>query len=132
MASSAPFSIHLMGGFEVLYERSEEVLKSITEMGGYFKKLADVELEYSKSLIKLNQATKKLFGTRTKKTEKEVGTLKDCWDGVQGEVENIANRHSSFAGSILNDVAQAIAQYVKQKEQERKRLVDEGRRITKE
>lgn len=51
-----------------------------------------------------------------------VRTLKDCWDGVQGETEGIANKHASLAGNLLNDIAQAITQYVKQKEQERKRV----------
>jgi len=126
------YSSHLMGAFELQYRRTDETLKSTLEVSTYFRKLADVEADYVKALMKLGQAEKKLFKTAGKQTEKEIGTLRDCWETLNNEIDNIANRHQLFATQIIANVSQEIADYVKEKEVERKRLVTEGMKCTKD
>lgn len=48
-------------GLEVLYKRTDGVLKSCTEISDFYKQLARVERDYAKSLIKLAQQQKKDF-----------------------------------------------------------------------
>jgi len=109
------YSTYLMGGFELQYKRTEDTLKSTLEVSAYFRKLGEVVTDYVKALLKLGQAEKKLFKTAGKQTEKELGTLKECWDQLNTEIDNIGSRHQLLATQITTNVSQEIADYVKEK-----------------
>eukprot|EP01100_Stratorugosa_tubuloviscum_P002771 TRINITY_DN1657_c1_g3_i1.p1 TRINITY_DN1657_c1_g3~~TRINITY_DN1657_c1_g3_i1.p1 ORF type:complete len:518 (+),score=247.51 TRINITY_DN1657_c1_g3_i1:181-1734(+) len=134
MATACFYSSNLMLGFDLLYKRTEEVLKSTTDIAKFFKSLSDVESEYAKNLVKLTQSTKKTLFQKSnvKVGEKEKGTLREGWDQLQAELENISNRHTQYSVSLANEISQSCLNYVKEKELERKRLLTEGQKITKE
>jgi len=131
--SSGMYAANLMGGFDLLYKRIEEVLASTLEISKFFRDLSAVESDYAKSLVKLNQVKSGIFTKSSAKAgEKEIGTLREAWEKVQTELEDEANRRALFSQSILKDISEAIANYVRDKEAEKKKLIAEGKKMTKE
>eukprot|EP01104_Vermistella_antarctica_P020705 TRINITY_DN8972_c0_g1_i1.p1 TRINITY_DN8972_c0_g1~~TRINITY_DN8972_c0_g1_i1.p1 ORF type:complete len:495 (-),score=133.49 TRINITY_DN8972_c0_g1_i1:100-1584(-) len=131
--STDAFAGNMLGGFEILYRRTEEVLKSTREIAEWFKKLSQVEEAYAKSMLKLNAQAKKTFGgSKASKTSVEKGTLNTAWGAIHSEIESVGNKHAGFGLQVVNEISQSMLAYVKDKEGVRKKLVLEGTKLTKE
>ena len=59
-----------MNGFDPLIKRSEEVLKSTSDIAAWFKKLSSMHENHAKSLIKNSSLTNK---KKASATEVEIG-----------------------------------------------------------
>eukprot|EP01097_Dermamoeba_algensis_P003088 TRINITY_DN2245_c0_g1_i1.p1 TRINITY_DN2245_c0_g1~~TRINITY_DN2245_c0_g1_i1.p1 ORF type:complete len:507 (-),score=103.96 TRINITY_DN2245_c0_g1_i1:67-1587(-) len=125
MTSRLKYAKHLLGvdGLQLLYKTSDEAVKSIVEMGNMMKKLMTIEQEYAKAVDKL---------LKTQKKDKENGTLKFAWECMLTELDNYAKQRNTFASIALNEIQNSLNNLVKEKERERKRLMTEGMKITKE
>ncbi|EGC34954.1 hypothetical protein DICPUDRAFT_152774 [Dictyostelium purpureum] len=122
------YATDLLDGFEILYKRTEGVLKCNLEMSNFFKKLSLLEAEYSKALLKLVKSTgqKKLISNPFLD-----GSLKESWKVSLTELEQIGNQHFVFS-NLNNDLSTNIEKMVKEKENTRKKLTNDGQKLTKD
>ncbi|KAF2070200.1 hypothetical protein CYY_008476 [Polysphondylium violaceum] len=122
------YSSDLLDGFEILYKRTEGVLKCNQEMSNFFKKLSTLESDYSKALLKLVKSTgqKKLIANPFLD-----GSSKSSWNTTLTELEHVGNQHQVFA-NLTNDLSNLIDKMVKDKENVRKKLTGDGQKLTKD
>ncbi|GAM25109.1 hypothetical protein SAMD00019534_082840 [Acytostelium subglobosum LB1] len=122
------YATELLDGFDNLYKRTEGVLKCNTEMGGFFRKLSQLEAEYSKDLLKLVKST----GQKKLLTNPFLdGSLKESWRITLNEMEIVGNQHTTFS-NLTNDLANLVDKLVKDKENTRKKLTNDGLKLTKD
>ncbi|KAM9951575.1 hypothetical protein ACTFIT_002256 [Dictyostelium discoideum] len=122
------YSTDLLDGFETLYKRTEGVLKCNQEMSNFFKKLSVLEADYSKALLKLVKSTgqKKLISNPFLD-----GSLKESWKISLNELEQVGNQHLIFS-NLNNDLSTGIDKMVKDKDNIRKKLTNDGQKLTKD
>eukprot|EP01133_Synstelium_polycarpum_P005759 gene5759-6667_t len=122
------YATDLLDGFENIYKRTEGVLKCNQEMANFFRKLATLESDYSKALLKLVKSTgqKKLILNPFLD-----GSLKECWKTTLLELEAIGNQHATFS-NLNNDLSNVVDKVVKDKEVHRKKLTADGQKLTKD
>ncbi|KYR00589.1 hypothetical protein DLAC_02608 [Tieghemostelium lacteum] len=114
-------------GYDVLYKRTEGVLKCNQEMGNFFKKLSILESDYHKALVKLVKSGKKKILENTFID----GSIKESWRVTLTELEGISSQHSVFS-NYTNDLSTIIEKMVKDKEVVRKKLTNDGTKLTKD
>src|SRR3989338_8298396 len=128
MASSSPtFASHMLGGFDFLYKRTNDVLLRSVEFSNFFKKLSMIEAKYAKALLKIARDYRV-----NKIIDKEIGSFRTTWDLALTEIETKSNKHNDFSNRVLNELAVPITAYVKEKDNTRKKLVRSGQTLTKE
>jgi hypothetical protein len=59
-------------------------------------------------------------------------SFKACYDTVQAELENRAAQHNNFSANLVSEIATPILNFVKEKELTRKKMVLDGKKLTKE
>lgn len=121
------YATHMLDGFEFLYKRTDDVLKSCKDQAMFFQKLSSTEADYAKDLTKI---AKKYRPSKT--VAQELGSFKACYDTVQAELENRANQHATFSANLVSEIATPILNFVKEKELTRKKLVTDGKKLTKD
>lgn len=120
----------MLDGFDVLYKRTEDVLKSTSDIGNWMKKIAAAEDSYSKAMLKL--ATSSKSKKRPGVSSCEMGTMRQAWDVTHSQLETSATQHGKFATAVQTEVAARIASFVADKTTIRKKLVMDGTKITNE
>lgn len=123
------FSSDLLDGFDVLYRRTEGVLKVSQDMATFFKKLAIIEADHAKLLSRLasNYGQKKLLSN-----PHIDGTVRDSWVVIIKSVDTIGTKLETYAHSLMKEVSMEMSDFVKDKENHRKKLTNDGQKLTKE
>lgn len=121
----------LLDGFETLYKRTDGVLESCMKTANFFHNLSGIEKDYSRNLSKFVQLRRKEIFEKAASTQKEVGTTVTAWDVILRELEKVAEHHNQFADKLENDISKAIGNYVKEKQKDRKKLEEDGVKLTK-
>lgn len=123
------FSTDMLDGFDVLYKRTEGSLKVSSDMGTFFKKLAIIEADHAKLLVKLsaNYGTKKLLAN-----PHVDGTVREAWATIFRCVDTVAAKQENFAHSLMKEVSLALSDFVKEREVVRKKLTADGQKLTKD
>lgn len=124
------YSGQMLDGFDVLYKRTEDVLKSTADIGNWMKKIAAAEDSYSKAMLKLTTSSKSK--KRPGVSSSEMGTMRQAWDVTHSQLEASATQHGKFATAVQTEVATRIASFVADKTTVRKKLVMDGTKITNE
>jgi len=123
------FAVDLLDGFDVLYRRTEGVLKVSTEMANFFKKLSIIEAEYAKVLLKISKS----FGQKKLISNPHLdGTVKEAWTSIFQALEAVATKHDSFSQVLMKDFSNGVNDFVKEKDVVRRRLTNDGVKLTKE
>lgn len=123
------FAADLLDGFDVLYRRTEGVLKVNTEMANFFKKLSIIETDYAKLLLKLSKG----FGQKKLLSNPHLdGTVKEAWVTIFQALEDVANKHEYFSQQLSKELSEGMNGFVKDKEVVRKRLTADGQKLTKD
>jgi len=125
------FASDLLDGFDTLNKRAEGVLKGVTGHAEFFHKLADIEKEYAKALSKLAQSHKQAL-VKASPSQKELSSSQICWDTVLNELQKISDHHRGYADKLDADIGTPMGKWVKDKQNNRKRLEGESERITKD
>ncbi len=115
-------------GWEILYRRTEGVLKMQKEMADFFQKLSEVEKKYARELKGVIQSAP----GKAMKSGFLDGTVKTSWLAILNELDKVATKHNDYATQINNDVVAHINQYVRDKEATRRKLTTEGRKLYKD
>eukprot|EP01112_Ceratiomyxa_fruticulosa_P009632 TRINITY_DN251_c1_g1_i1.p1 TRINITY_DN251_c1_g1~~TRINITY_DN251_c1_g1_i1.p1 ORF type:complete len:510 (-),score=131.49 TRINITY_DN251_c1_g1_i1:132-1661(-) len=122
------YATELLDGFELLYKRTDGVIKVSGEMASFFSRLGELQEEYQKLLAKHSKSfTKKLL-----QNPYVDGSLKDAWTTVITQIDALAAYHSNFAAQLEKDFNVVMEKYFKDKDNTRKRLTAEGQRLTKD
>lgn len=133
---SGPYASNFLSedGLDFLYKSTQDALARTAEIAKWFKQYASVEETYAKNLLKLVVAKPKKGRKKSQKdpSESRAGTVKKTWDQIHTDVESQGNKHANYALQILNEISQSLTIYVKEKEVARKKLVNDGTRLTKE
>jgi len=122
------FATDLLDGFDLLYKRTEGVMKNCTEISSFYKALARCEKDYAKSLGKL-AASQNMDFKKNPPIQKDVGTTADAWDIILMELEKMADYHNQLSEKLENDLSKAILLYIKEKQKSKKKLETDGKRI---
>jgi len=116
-------------GFELYYNRVDDDLKSVTEMVSFFRKLSSVESSYAKEILKISKASDpKLW----KKTDKEIGTLSQCWSSFHSELEKVSKAHDGLATLIGKELVTEIEAWLKEREKQSKIVLKNGQKLTRD
>jgi len=114
------FSNDLWDGFDILCKRTEIGIEQCKDLLEFFKRRAVVEEKYSKTVIE--------YFSRFK--------LKDENDSFQRGIQLItkvceaeSNVHKTFSSNLLNNLCHPFSALVKEMEQTRKKLIQEGQKI---
>eukprot|EP01114_Cavostelium_apophysatum_P008491 TRINITY_DN2101_c0_g1_i1.p1 TRINITY_DN2101_c0_g1~~TRINITY_DN2101_c0_g1_i1.p1 ORF type:complete len:445 (-),score=170.84 TRINITY_DN2101_c0_g1_i1:19-1239(-) len=130
--SEVKFSPDLLFNFGTLTTRSELGVQVVKDIGEYFKKRADIEMEYAK---KLNQHYKTLPGTgmftKDPPVSKESKTIKEALLGVSEKGLQVSDQHLEVANKIINDVCKTIDNWVKTKDNDRKKIIGDAQKLIK-
>jgi len=63
--------------------------------------------------------------------QKELGTTAESWNVILRELDKVAEHHSQYADKLDNDLSKAINNYVKEKQKDKKKLEEDGVKMTK-
>lgn len=119
----------MLDGFDVLYKRTEGSLKVSGDMATFFKKLAIIEADHAKLLVKLSAT----YGTKKLLANPHIdGTVRDAWTTIFRAVDTTASKQETFAHSLMKEVSLATSDFVKEKELVRKKLSADGQKLTKD
>ncbi|XP_067131738.1 proline-serine-threonine phosphatase-interacting protein 1-like [Centruroides vittatus] len=105
-------------GFDVLCQRMKEGRKVCKDYADFLRQRAQVQELYGKALIKLS---KSLGG------KEEIGSLRQSWEVMRTETENIGKQHVMTAGSLTEE-ANKIADLMEKQKMQRKHAEDQLRR----
>lgn len=123
------FSTDLLDGFDVLYRRTEGVLKVSNDMATFFKKLAIIEADHAKLLTKLSAS----YGQKRLLSNPHVdATVREAWETIFKSVDTIAAKQETYAHALMKEVSMAMYDFVKDKEIVRKKLTTDGQKLTKD
>ncbi|KAF2073396.1 hypothetical protein CYY_005309 [Polysphondylium violaceum] len=119
-ASILSFSNDLWDGYDILCKRTELGIEQCKDLLEFFKRRATIEDKYSKSVTE--------YFSRFK--------LKDENDSFQKGIQLItkvceaeSNVHKTFSSNLLNNLCHPFSALVKEMEQRRKKLIQEGQKV---
>jgi len=81
----------LWDGFEKIKTRTEDGEKFTAAVLKYLQKRHETEIKYARGLVHLSECFK---------TELEIGSTLDCWNGLRDETQSLATARQSFCGQI--------------------------------
>jgi len=65
-----------------------------------------------------------------KKTDKEIGTLSQCWSSFHSELEKVGKQHDQLATLIGKDMVTEMEAWVKEKDKQSRLLTKNGKKLT--
>eukprot|EP01094_Clydonella_sp_ATCC50884_P012269 TRINITY_DN2226_c0_g1_i1.p1 TRINITY_DN2226_c0_g1~~TRINITY_DN2226_c0_g1_i1.p1 ORF type:complete len:512 (-),score=199.42 TRINITY_DN2226_c0_g1_i1:156-1691(-) len=120
------FATHMLDGFETLYKRTEEVLKSLSDFGKFFSSLSSAELAYGKALNKVSS-----MNTKKGTVAIELGSVKNSWETTHNELDVLSTKHTTF-GNQLAEMSNTVRNWTKDATSSRAKVVSKGQALTKE
>lgn len=124
---SASYATHMLDGLDFLYRKTEDGLKTLHEVLGFFRKMAAMEKKFGSEL----QGMSRRYSV-SKLLNEELGTIRAGWGSIQQELDNIGSKHHSLSESITKTLVDALSVYIKKKEADQKKLVKDGVKISRE
>lgn len=125
-------SQELVFNFNGIIARSELGIQAVKDISEFMKKRAEIESEYAK---KLNQHYKTTPGagvfTKDPPITKESKTLKDALLGIAEKGLQVSDQHLEISNKIINDICKTLDNWIKTKDQDRKKIIGEGLKLIK-
>eukprot|EP00005_Dracoamoeba_jomungandri_P000852 CAMPEP_0174252406 /NCGR_PEP_ID=MMETSP0439-20130205/1887_1 /TAXON_ID=0 /ORGANISM="Stereomyxa ramosa, Strain Chinc5" /LENGTH=479 /DNA_ID=CAMNT_0015332933 /DNA_START=62 /DNA_END=1498 /DNA_ORIENTATION=+ len=116
-------------GFGLYYARADDHLKSMQDMAVFFKKYAALEAKHGASLMKLSKTVNpKLFP----KTDKDLGTLLDCWNTLHQQLEKMGKLHEQLSVTIGKEVLTEMDDFIRGSTVTNKKLQKTGAHLTRQ
>ncbi|XP_068711462.1 proline-serine-threonine phosphatase-interacting protein 2-like [Montipora foliosa] len=102
-------------GFDVLCKRMQDGKQMCQDFEEFLRQRADAEEKYGNSLIRI---------ARNAKGEEEIGTLKDSWEVLKTETENMGKLHVSLAHQLTEQLERVRA--LRETQREKRKRVEES------
>eukprot|EP01116_Phalansterium_solitarium_P021397 TRINITY_DN6635_c0_g1_i1.p1 TRINITY_DN6635_c0_g1~~TRINITY_DN6635_c0_g1_i1.p1 ORF type:complete len:358 (+),score=141.95 TRINITY_DN6635_c0_g1_i1:68-1075(+) len=127
--ASVKFSEAIPSGFEAVAVKTDNGLTIVKDWLEFFKSRAKLEAEYAKQLIAFYKVVPGTgVFTKVPAVTKESKTLRDVLQGSVDTGSKIAEQHQTFANAIINDIAKPLDAWLKAKEVERRKIVEDGKK----
>jgi len=127
------FSEDLWDAFNVVAAKTDQSVKVVQDVTEFLQKRAAIEANYAKELAALCKQAPGAGGLFSKGAaiDKESKTLKAAILTIQEEGAKIASNHLEFSSKITSDVVKPLEQFIKQKDNERKKAIIEAQKKLK-
>eukprot|EP01102_Stenamoeba_stenopodia_P005724 TRINITY_DN1645_c0_g1_i4.p1 TRINITY_DN1645_c0_g1~~TRINITY_DN1645_c0_g1_i4.p1 ORF type:complete len:547 (+),score=112.75 TRINITY_DN1645_c0_g1_i4:170-1810(+) len=122
------FSEELWDSFEVVYKKVTDGKKFSEEISVLFKKLAEIERDYSKKLATALKSANSALAPETI----ESGSVLEAWQVIKRETENTAKKHNDFADALISGVSEPLAAWNKENSKARHKLKADGTKLVKD
>ncbi|XP_068743904.1 proline-serine-threonine phosphatase-interacting protein 1-like [Montipora capricornis] len=106
-------------GFDVLCERMRDGKQMCQDFEEFLRQRADAEEKYGKSLIRI---------ATNAKGKEEIGTLKESWEILKAETENMGKLHLSLAHQLTEQLEQCVRDFRETQREKRKRVEESMKR----
>ncbi|XP_031566957.1 proline-serine-threonine phosphatase-interacting protein 2-like [Actinia tenebrosa] len=100
-------------GFDNLCKRLRDGKQSCQDFEEFVRQRADIEEKYGKSLTRL---------AKSNEAKEEIGSLKDSWDCLRNETENVGKAHIALAQQLLDDLEKAMREFRETQRAKRKQV----------
>jgi len=126
------FSKDLWDSFEAIAAKTDVGTAATKDLVDFLSKRAKIEADYAKSLAEL---CKKPSGgglfSKGDPLEKEAKTIKAVIVSLREEGAHTATSHQEFSAKIVTDVVKPLEGFLKSKDNERKKSIQEGQKRLK-
>ncbi|KAJ7393864.1 proline-serine-threonine phosphatase interacting protein [Desmophyllum pertusum] len=112
-------SLTATAGFDVLCRRMRDGKQMCQDFEDFIRQRADAEEKYGKALMKLAESAK---------GREEIGTLKESWDVIKTETENMGKVHISLAQQLIEELEQCVRNFREMQRDKRKRVEETVKR----
>ncbi|KAL9985653.1 hypothetical protein ACROYT_G008079 [Oculina patagonica] len=98
-------------GFDVLAKRMKDGKQMCQDFEDFIRQRADAEEKYGKALMKLAESAK---------GREEIGTLRESWEVIKTETENMGKVHISLAQQLIEELEQCVRNFREMQRNKRK------------
>jgi len=130
--ATSKFSEELLAAFSAVASKTEGGLQVVKDMTEFYRNRAKIEDEYAKKLAALYKVPPGAgFFSKDPAVTKEYKSLKESLLALLDKGNKIANSHQEFANKINNDICKTLDNWVKNKTNERTKILGEGQKHLK-
>lgn len=106
-------------GFDALCKRMRDGKQMCQDFEDFIRQRADAEEKYGKSLMRIAESAK---------GKDEIGSLRDSWDVLKTETENMGKAHISLAQQLIEQLEQCVKDFREMQREKRKRVEETVKR----
>ncbi|XP_015759730.1 PREDICTED: proline-serine-threonine phosphatase-interacting protein 1-like [Acropora digitifera] len=106
-------------GFDVLCKRMRDGKQMCQDFEEFLRQRADAEEKYGKSLIRIAESAK---------GKEEIGTLKESWEVLRTETENMGKLHVSLAHQLMENLEHIVRDFRESQREKRKKVEESVKR----
>jgi len=130
--ATSKFSEELLAAFPALIAKTEVGLQVVKDLAEFYRNRSKLEDEYAKKLAALYKSPPGagLF-TKDPALTKEYKSLKEAALAILDKGNKMTNAHQEFANKINNDICKTLDNWVKNKTNERTKILGEGQKHLK-
>jgi hypothetical protein len=130
--ATSKFSEELLASFPVIISKTEVGLQVVKDLAEFYRTRAKIEDEYAKKLAALYKSPPGVgFFSKDPAVTKEYKTLKDAALAILDKGNKMSASHQEFANKINNDICKSLDNWVKNKSNERTKVLGEGQKHLK-
>jgi len=130
--ATSKFAEELLPAFPALVTKTEVGLQVVKDLAEFYRNRAKIEDEYAKKLAALYKSPPGAgFFSKDPAVTKEYKSLKESILAILEKGNKISNSHQEFANKVNNDICKTLDNWVKNKTNERTKILGEGQKHLK-
>jgi hypothetical protein len=130
--ATSKFSEELLAAFPALVTKTEVGLQVVKDMAEFYRSRAKIEDEYAKKLAALYKSPPGAgFFSKDPAVTKEYKSLKESLLAILDKGNKMSNSHQEFANKINNEICKNLDNWVKNKTNERTKILGDGQKHLK-
>jgi len=130
--ATSKFAEELLAAFPALVTKTEVGLQVVKDLAEFYRNRAKIEDEYAKKLAALYKSPPGAgFFSKDPAVTKEYKSLKESILAILEKGNKISNSHQEFSNKINNDICKSLDNWVKNKTNERTKILGEGQKHLK-
>lgn len=106
-------------GFDALCKRLKDGKQMCLDFEDFIRQRADAEEKYGKALMKLSESAK---------GRDEIGTLRESWEVVKTETENIGKLHLALSKQLIEELESCVRKFREMQRDKRKKVEESVKR----
>ncbi|XP_058944406.2 proline-serine-threonine phosphatase-interacting protein 1 [Pocillopora verrucosa] len=106
-------------GFDALCKRLKDGKQMCLDFEDFIRQRADAEEKYGKALMKLAESAK---------GRDEIGTLRESWEVVKTETENIGKLHLALSKQLIEELESCVRKFREMQRDKRKKVEESVKR----
>ena len=110
-------------GFDTLCKRLRDGKQMCIDFEEFIKQRAEAEEKYGKNLLRLSKVGE---------NGPEIGTLRQSWDVLRQETENIGRAHIEFSQHLMDQIEKTVREFREEQKNKRKVVEESVKKAQKE